>query len=103
MIVIFQQLVILKNICLTPSPPLTCRLCCFSSHFLSPYLDLAPCVQVLSQVPLAHQTLFNYICAFLRKCLVYAHKNNLNGKDLGKLASSIIYWFMFHGHWMEFI
>merc|ERR1712029_536358 len=48
------------------------------------------CRQIVSQLPLYHREVFNYICEFLREVLRFSAQNNSDAKILATLFSSIL-------------
>merc|ERR1719367_2498287 len=48
------------------------------------------CRQLVSQLPLHHREVFNYVCEFLREVLRYSAQNNSDPKILSTLFASIM-------------
>ena len=48
------------------------------------------CRQIISQMPLHHREVFNYICEFLREVLRYSAQNSSDAKILATLFASIL-------------
>lgn len=48
------------------------------------------CRQIVSQIPLHHREVFNYVCEFLREVLRFSAQNNSDAKILATLFASIM-------------
>ena len=48
------------------------------------------CRQIVSQLPLHHREVFNYVCEFLREVLRYSAQNSSDPKILATLFASIM-------------
>ena len=48
------------------------------------------CRQLVSQLPMHHREVFNYVCEFLREVLRFSAQNNSDAKILATLFASIM-------------